>query len=198
MDESRKKERTKYEDFQAAIPKKGKNLSDLLEAGFYLYPSKWVSTAKNIHEKHKTRLFPEFKSRLYVFCGNGEDAEGVRTDAPTSDIDTHALVAVLSAYHGVPLFSSDINFQAMPIDRIVIRRQPQGGHGLCDSGRGCWKKVDHDAKEVGLSSSRIFPALYFHIKNGAVDVVLTMYVDDFLRACAETGHDAVVPPPDQV
>ena len=95
---------------------------------------------------------PEFKSRL-VSRGNFEDAEGVRTDAPTSDIETHALPAVFAACHGVPLFSSDIKnayFQAMPIDRIVIMRQPQGGlpgvdrdvfllirvpvHGLCDSG----------------------------------------------------------------
>ena len=79
--------------------------------------------------------------------------------------------------------------QAMPIDRIVILRQPQGGlpgvdpeafllmrvpvYGLCDSGRGFWKKVDHDAKEVRLLSSRIIPAFYFHLEKGAVDVVLT-------------------------
>ena len=142
--------------------------------------------------------------------GNFEDAEGVRTDAPTSDIETHALVAVFAACHGVPLFSSGIKnayFQAMPIDRIVIVRQPQGGlpgvdreaflpvrvpvYGLCDSGRGFWKKVDHDAKEVGLLSSRIFPAFYFHIEVGAVDVVLTTRIDDFLWACTESGHAVV-------
>ena len=108
------------------------------------------------------------------------------------------------------LFSSDIKsayFQAMPIDRIVIMRQPQGGlpgvdpdafllirvpvYGLCDSGRGFLKKVDHDAKEVGLLSSRIFPAFYFHIENGAVDVVLTTHVNDFLWACTESGHAVV-------
>ena len=93
------------------------------------------------------------------------------------------------------------------IDRIVIMRQPQGGlpgvdpdafllirvpvYGLCDSGRGFWKKVDHDAKEVGLLSSRIFPAFYFHIENGVVDVVLTTHVDDFLWACTESGHAIV-------
>ena len=172
-------------------------------------PSKWVDTSKNIHEKHTPDYVPEFKSRL-VSCGNFEDAEGVRTDAPTSDKETHALVAVFVACHGVPLFSSDIKnayFQAMPIDRIVSMCQPQGGlsgvdpdaflliripvYGLCDSGRGFWKKVDHDAKEVGLLSSRIFPAFYFHIENGVVDVVLTTHVDDFLWACTESGHAIV-------
>ena len=172
-------------------------------------PSKWVDTIKNVHEKHKPDYVPEFKLRL-VSCGNFEDAEGVRTDAPTSDIETHALVAVFAACHGVPLYSSDIKnayFQAMPIDRIVIMRQPQGGlpgvdpdafllirvpvYGLCDSGRGFWKKVDHDAKAVGLLSSRIFPAFYYHVENGVVDVVLTTHVDDFLWACTETGHAVV-------
>ena len=66
-------------------------------------PSKWVDTIKNTHEKHKPDYVPEFKS-LLVSCGNFEDAEGVRTDAPTSDIETHALVAVFAACHGVPLF----------------------------------------------------------------------------------------------
>ena len=95
----------------------------------------------------------------------------------------------------------------MPIDRIVRMRQPQGRlpgvdpeafllirvpvYGLCDSGRGFWKKFDHDTKEVGLLSSRIFPAFYFHIENGVVDVVLTTHVDDFLRAGTESGHAVV-------
>ena len=150
----------------------------MLETGHGPIPSKWLDTIKNIHDKHNSDYVPEFKSRL-VSCGNFEDAEGVRTDAPISDKETHALVAVFAACHGVPLFSSDIknaNFQAMPIDRIVIMRQPHGGlpgvhpdaflltrvpvYGLCDSGRGFWKKVDHDAKEVGLLSSRIFLAFY--------------------------------------
>ena len=91
--------------------------------------SKWVDTIKNIHEKHKPDYVPEFKSRL-VSCGNFEDAEGVRTNAPTSDIEIHALVAVFAACHGVPLFSSDIKnayFQAMPIDRIVIMHHRKAG-----------------------------------------------------------------------
>ena len=70
-------------------------------------------------------------------------------------------------------------------DAFLLIRVPV--YGLCDSGRGFWKKVDHDAKEVGLLSSRIFPAFYFHIENGVVDV----HVDDFLWACTESGHAIV-------
>ena len=73
-------------------------------------------TSKNIHERHKPDYVPEFQSRL-VSCGNFEDAEGVRTDAPTSDIETRTLVAVFAASKGVPPFSSDI--KNAPIDRKV-------------------------------------------------------------------------------
>ena len=51
--------------------------------------------------------------------------------------------------------------------------------------------MDHDAKAVGLLSSRIFPAFYYHVENGVVDVVLTTHVDEFLWACIESGHAVV-------
>ena len=83
-------------------------------------------------------------------------------------------------------------------------RQPSGGlpgvdpeayllirvpvYGLCDSGRGFWKKVNRDALDVGLKASRIFPAFYYRESNGRVDLVLTTHVDDFLWACADSGQ----------
>ena len=139
-----------------------------------------------------------------------EDAEGVRTDAPTSDIETHALVAVfavLTRYtavfvgHQKRVFPGDANrphSDNASTARRATRSRPDAFllirvrvYGLCDSDKGFWNKVDHDAKEVGLLSSRIFPAVYFHIENCAVDVVLTTRVDDFLWACTKSGHAVV-------
>ena len=60
-------------------------------------------------------------------------------------------------------------------------------YGLCDSGRGFWRKVDAEAKSVGFTSSRIFPAFYFHRDKGKVDCVLTTHVDDFLWASIGEG-----------
>ena len=53
-------------------------------------------------------------------------------------------------------------------------------YGLCDSGHGFWKKV--------LSASCVFPAFDYRRSNGPVDLVLTTHVDDFLRACADSGQ----------
>lgn len=47
------------------------------------------------------------KSRL-VGCGNFEDRIGLRWDAPTSDLETHHVVAAWAAAHKVPIKSIDI------------------------------------------------------------------------------------------
>ena len=209
IDESRAKEWKKYGDFDAAIPIKGRELSDLLDAGHVPIPSKWVDTIKNYHQRLDDKFEPEFKSRL-VSCGNFEEASGVRTDAPTSDLETHGLVAAFAAAHGVPIESSDIKnayFQATPIDRVVLMRQPSGGlpglepdamliirvpvYGLCDSGRGFWKKVDKEARDCGLNVSRVFPAFCYHRGKSGVDCVLTTRVDDFLWASVDEGGSVI-------
>ena len=118
-------------------------------------------------------------------------------------------MSAFAASNGVPVESSDIRnayFQAEPIDRVELMRQPTGGlpgvdpeaillirvpvYGLCDSGRGFWRKVDREARSVGFQVSRIFPAFYFYREKGRVvtDVcVLTTHVDDFLWASIGTG-----------
>ena len=100
IDGSRGKEWKKYEDFQAAIPLKGKLLQELLDAGHVPIPSKWVDTIKNYYERLKPDYDPEFKSRL-VSCGNFEHSADVRTDAPTSDFETHVLVSAFAASNGL-------------------------------------------------------------------------------------------------
>ena len=115
-------------------------------------------------------------------------------------------MSAFAASNGVPVESSDIRnayFQAEPIDRVVLMRQPTGGlpgvdpeaillirvpvYGLCDSGRGFWRKVDREARSVGFQVSRIFPAFYFYREKGKVVCVLTTHVDDFLWASIGTG-----------
>ena len=61
MDGSRAKKWKKYEDFQAAIPIKGAQLKELLDAGHVPIPSKWVDTIKNFHERPKPDHPPEIK-----------------------------------------------------------------------------------------------------------------------------------------
>ena len=52
-------------------------------------------------------------------------------------------------------------------------------YDLRDYGRGFWVKVDKDAKEVSLKTSKMFPAFCFHRTGDVVDLVMTTHVDDF-------------------
>ena len=61
-------------------------------------------------------------------------------------------------------------------------------YGLRDSGRGFCVKVDKDAKEVGLVTSKMFPASYLHRTGDVVDLVMTTHVDDFLWSCLPSGE----------
>ena len=91
--------------------------------------SKWVNTIKNWFERHKPDFEPRYKSRL-VGCGNFKQDDGVRTDAPTSDLEAHCVVAAFAACNRTTIRSSDISnayFQAQPLDRVTLMRQPQGG-----------------------------------------------------------------------
>ena len=81
--------------------------------------SKWVDTIKKWYERHKPGFEPRYKSRL-VGCGNFEQDDGVRTDAPASDLETHCVVAAFAACNRTTIRSSDISnayFQAQPLPR---------------------------------------------------------------------------------
>ena len=70
-------------------------------------------------------------------------------------------------------------------EAILLIRVPV--YGLCDSGRGFWRKVDREARNAGFEVSRIFPAFYFYRHKGEVACVLTTHVDDFLWASKGVG-----------
>ena len=210
LDKSRAAEWGKYETFNAAVPITGEEKERLVAEGHSIIPSKWVDTNKNEHKEGQVGYEPKFKSRL-VSCGNYEDSSGLSSDAPTSDSETHSVVAAFAACHGVSIHSADVTsayFQAKPLDRVLLMRQPRGGlpgvpddalllvrlpiYGLCDSGRGFWLRLDSEAREVGLKPSLIFPAFYC-LKNqdNKPIAVMTTHVDDLLYAYLPEGKEAM-------
>ena len=90
----------------------------------------WVETDKNAHKRrHGVHVDPLVKSRL-VGCGNFEDQEGLRTDSPAGDVDSHNLVFSWCASHKVKVRSADISnayLQGKEVDRIILYRIPKGG-----------------------------------------------------------------------
>ena len=91
----------------------------------------WVETDKNAHLRRKGQQVEQLlKSRL-VGCGNFEDVEGIRTDSPTADVDSHNLVCSWCAANKVKIRCADITnayLQGREVDRIILYRIPQRRH----------------------------------------------------------------------
>ena len=157
---------------------------------------------------------PKMKARL-VICGNFEDVsrEDVRCDAPTADAESHCLLASWAASERLRLKGSDVTnayFQAKPLTRLLLMRQPTGGLGdpdvpaeaclLCrvpiygsiDAGRGFYLRMDSEVKTAGMKASKVMPALYYHQdKNGELDAMLCTHVDDLLFAHKPSGAKVI-------
>ena len=187
MMEARTAEWEKYKSFNAAIPIWGQELQNLLDEGHKVIPSKWVETDKHEHLKGTPEYSPKMKARL-VICGNFEDVsrEDVRCDAPTADAESHSLLASWAASESLRLKGSDVTnayFQAKPLTRLLLMRQPTGGLGdpdvpaeaclLCrvpiygsidaGSGRGFYLRMDSKIKTAGMKASKVMPALYIPV-----------------------------------
>ena len=194
MVEARTAEWEKYKSFNAPIPMWGKELQNLLDEGHKVIPSKWVETDKHEHLKGTPEYSPKMRARL-VICGNCEDVsrEDVRCDAPTADDESHCLLASWAASERLRLKGSDVTnayFQAKPLTRLLLMRQPTGGLGdpdvpaeaclLCrapiygsiDTGRGFYLRMDSEVKTAGMKVSKVMPALYYHQdENGELDAM---------------------------
>ena len=165
---------------------------------------------KNEHLKGKKEYVPRMKSRL-VSCGNFEKGkEELRSDSPTSDLETHHIVASWAASKRAVLRWAGVTsayFQAMPLDRVLLMRLPRGGlpgvdpealllvrvpiSGPSDSGRGFWLRLDKEAKEVGFKAPNIFPSFYYFPdpdETGECVALMTTHVDDLLIAHTEKGR----------
>ena len=58
-------------------------------------------------------------------------------------------------------------------------------YGICDSGRGFWKRLDGDAKQVGFNHRESFPPFTIANAEGGkykTVAVMTTHVDDLLFA----------------
>ena len=207
---SRVNEWSKYDDFGAVFPLTPELADELIRAGHQCIPSKWVDVDKNEFKKGKPDYEPNYKSRL-VSCGNFEFAEGLRSDSPTADVEAHHLICCWCATHGTHASSADVTsayFQGMPLDRLLLMRQPRGGlpgvpedvifavrvpvYGLTDSGRGFWLRLDQDARTSGLKGSKFFPGLYYLPgKDGDAVAVMATHVDDLLYSYLEEGKPVI-------
>ena len=156
-------------NFNASVILTDEEVRQLTEAGYEIYPMKWVDTDKNANDY--VPVPAKYKSRL-VGGGNVHTTEGLRTDSPAGDVDSHNIVCSWCAQAHVHIHSCDFTngyFQVQEIDRIVLYRIPAEGipeegiaggeiwasrvpvNGTKDAGRGLWLRLKNTCKQFKFS-----------------------------------------------
>ena len=202
LDETRAKEWAKWKEFGPSVVIDSKQLQELLDEGHQVIPTQWVELGKNYNKRLVDPTVEEkLKSRLVV---RGDLEKGdPRSDSPTASLEAQNMVFSFAASRRLKIKCLDVTdayFQGEEIDRVLLLSQPKGGlpgmepdehmlarapiHGSVDGGRRFWKKLRRRVKRKGLRENRICRALYSYTdKNGVVQMLLTLHVDDLLWAC---------------
>ena len=144
---------------------------------------KWVHTDKNANLRRDddyVSVPAKYNSRL-AGCGNFDTTEGLRTDSPAGDVDSHNIVCSWCAQAHVSIHSCDFTngyFHGQEIDRILLYRIPAEGipeqgitggenlasrvsvYGTKDAGRGLWLRLKNTCKQFKFSLNQILPTLF--------------------------------------
>ena len=211
---SREKEWDKWTEFNAGVVLNDTEVQELRNAGVSVQPMQWVETDKAAHKRREggPNVEPILKSRL-VGCGNFEDTDGIRTDSPAGDVDSHNLVFSWAASNRCKLKSADISnayLQGKEVDRVILYRIPKGGipgrgiaegaiiaarvpiYGTKDAGRGFWFQLKEVVISKGYKLNKILGTMFtLRDKDGHIVSVMSSNVDDLLYASKPGYEDAM-------
>ena len=187
----------------------------LTEASCEIYTMKWVDTNKNAYLRRDNDYVSapaKYRSRLFG-CENWETTEGLRTDSPAGDVDSHNIVRSWCAQACVLSHSCDFTngyFQGQEIDRILLFRIPAEGipeeevaggeilasrvpvYGTKDTGRGWWLRLKNKCKQFNFSLNQIVPTLFtLRDDESRILAVMSSNVDDLLYGYLPEGADAM-------
>ena len=201
--------------FNAGIILTDEEVRQLTEAGCEIYPMKWFDTDKNAYQRRDNDYVSvpaKYNSRR-VCCRNFETTEGLRTDSPAGDVDSHNIVCSWCAQAHVSIHSCDFTngcFQGQEIDRILLFRIPPegipdvgtaGGEilasrvpvcGTKDAGRGLWLRLKNRCKQFKFSLNQILPTL-FTLRDDESRIIAVMHsnADDLLYGNLPEGAEGM-------
>ena len=178
----------KFNTFEA------KRLSELTsEQKTKIIPSTWVIVWKGSVQEGR------YKARL---CARGDkepNPETIRTDSPTVNKNSLRLLLTLATTHKTKIQSIDFSsafVQGVQIDREVYLQPPpdirknnpdliwlvkKRLYGFRDASRAWWQEIHSALISRGMTQSKYDKALYFKYKNGKLNQVAALHVDDLLN-----------------
>ena len=161
---------------------------------------RWVVTEKVRNGQ------PVVKARL-VARGFEEETGDYRKDSPTCSKESVRLALSVAATRGWICHSLDVKaayLQGNPINRTVYLRPPtefsngslwklkKTVYGLCDAARHWYLRVRDQLLEFGASASSLDPALFSWKREGRLEGVICVYVDDLFWAGTDEFSKQVI------
>ena len=175
---------TKWKDYEAF-----EEINE--QANLDVLSSRWVITQRG--DKIKARL---------VVRGFQEN-EKPQADAPTASRESLRIFLSITANEKFDLKTIDVRsafLQSNPIDRTILIKPPKdvkkegkvwrlkkACYGLVDASRQFYMSVKDELNKFGMQMADNDEALFYHHdKNGNLDGLLILHVDDFLVAGSES------------
>ena len=182
-EEAIRQELKKFEDFSAF------KLVD--DKGQYAIKTRWVFTE---HEDESKGY--KLKSRLCMRGDTEENIDHIRADSPTTHKDSLKLALSIAANEGFDITSADIKsafLQGKTLDREVYVIPPaeanqkgklwllqKGAYGLLDGSRLFYLQLKDKLEQLGLKQVSGDPAMFTYHKDGKLQGIVCLHVDDLL------------------
>ena len=179
----------KFEDFSA--------FKVVKDSGQYAIKTRWVFTD---HEDESKGY--RLKARLCIRGDTEENIEHIRADSPTAHKDSLKLALAIAANEDFKIISADIKsafLQGKSLERKVYVIPPKeakqdgnlwllqrGAYGLIDGSRLFYLQLKEKLEELGLKKVSGDSALFTYHKDGKLDGIVCVHVDDLLLL----GNDA--------
>ena len=183
--------------------RKFKVFDEVPNTGQKLMSTRWVVTEK---EAGGSKVI---KARLVV--RGFEEESDVKSDSPTVHKDSLRLFLAAAATQGFDLHSIDIKaafLQGQNIDRDIFVQPPQECtsskntvwklnkcvYGLTDASRNWYLSVKKELVDLNCEQSKLDPALFYWHRDGKLDGLFLMHVDDFLWSGSDVFEKKVIDP----
>ena len=164
--------------------------------------TRWVVTRKKVNDKEVT------KARLVV--RGFEEENSVQSDSPTASKATIRMVMAIAASKNWKCETIDTkaaflqgkqlerNIFVMPPKEVrddgVIWKLNKAAYGLVDASRNWFFSVKEDLLKLKCIQSELDKALFRLFRNGQLEGIFAMHVDDFLFAGSEEFNRTVIDP----
>ena len=146
------------------------------------------------------------KARLVV-RGFEENTSGLKKDSPTCSREAIRILITIASAMGWECHSIDIKsayLQGNTIQRKIFLKPPKEFdegklwrlkktvYGLCDAARAWYMRVKEELKLLSIEMCSVDNSLFFWRRNGIIEGIICIYVDDFLYAGTQRFCNMVI------